>query len=282
MNSLTGSSLLRWGLGAVYLGLCFLPLLLLPDWVSMVLLPPWLGIALWSYLTQESYWGRVKPIRPLSRWDLPDWERFQGDVAAAVERSGLRREPLWAVLPEDEPNAMAVGTPRGMVILSRGLLQRFPQEEITAIIGHELSHLASRDSLPAFMGGSFLHLLALISYQSRVGARQVGRNLAALPFQLVSLVIDLFLVTVGRLAEIMFAQRSRAVEHRADLVGAQLTSAGAMISALERLGQVGSHWYEAPRWSGAWVAQKLHASHPPLPIRIRFLQEAVERGEVHV
>lgn len=274
------SSFLRWLMASLYLGLCFLPLLVLPDWLNLILVTFWLGMTLWSYLSMESEWGRTAPIRPLSHWDLPDWDRFQADMEEAVRQVGLKRAPLWAVLQDDDPNAMAVGTPRGMVIISRGLLNRFPQDEITAIIGHELSHLAAHDSLPAMLGGSFLHLLGLLSAYCREAARQLGQTITALPFQLFGLVIDLFLSVVGKLAEIPLAQRSQSAEHRADWTGAQITSAGTMIRALERLGQTGAHWHEAPRWSGAWIAQKLHASHPPLARRVRFLQEAVERREL--
>lgn len=281
VNRLAGASILRWGMAGAYLALCFLPLLFLPNVIVILLLIPWLWITLRSFLGAEGYWGQVELIRPLTRWDLPDWERFQADIAEAAAQVGLRRPPVWAVLHQDEPNAMAITTPRGLVILHRGLLQRFSQEEITAIIGHELCHLASRDSWPALLGGSFLHVLAIISQWARTSAYEFHGTLGSLPFHLFSIVIDLFLVTIGKLAEIMLAQRSRAAEHHADLMGAKLTSAGAMISALERLEQTASRWYQAPRWSATWINQRLNASHPPLEARIRFLQERVERGELH-
>lgn len=281
MNRLAGASILRWGMAGAYLALCFLPLLFLPNEIVILLVIPWLWITLRSFLGAESYWGRVELIRPLTRWDLPDWERFQADMETVTAELGLKRQPVWAVLHEDEPNAMAVTTPRGLVVLHRGLLQRFSQEEITAIIGHELSHLASRDSWPAMLGGSFLHLLSLISYQARLIANEFRGSLGALPMHLFSVIIDLFLAVVGKLGEIILAQRSRAEEHVADLMGAKATSARAMISALHRLEKTASRWYEAPRWSVTWINQRLHASHPPLEARVRFLQECVERGELH-
>lgn len=281
VNRLAGASLLRWGMAGAYLALCFLPLLFLPNVIVIPLLIPWLWITIRSFLGAESYWGQVETIRPLTRWDVSDWERFQADLAEAAAQVGLRHPPVLAVLHQDEPNAMAITTPRGLVVLHRGLLQRFPQEEVTAIIGHELCHLASRDSWPAILGGSFLHLLAMISFQARVAANAAAQTIVALPLHLISIVIDLFLGTVGKLAEIMLAQRSRADEHQADLIGAKVTSARAMISALERLEQTASRWYEAPRWSVTWINQRLHASHPPLAARVRFLQERVERGELH-
>lgn len=281
MGRLVGASLLQWFLAVLALGLCFVPLLFLPDWLVILLLIPWLWLTLSSFLGEESMWGRELLIRPLTKWDLPDWEAFQADLAAAAESLGLKRLPVLAVLHEDQPGVLSVATPRGLLILNRGLLQRFPQDEITAIVAHELAHLTARDGWPAMMGGSFLHMLGRLSAFFRRAAAERTRQEFTFVLELIALVIELFLATVGKVAMLLLAKRSPAAEHRADLFGAQLTSADSMIRALERLEPIQAMGVQVPQWSVTWIHQRFDASHPPTPARVRFLQESVRRGELH-
>jgi Zn-dependent protease with chaperone function len=274
---------LRWGLAVLYIALVLMLLLLFPVWLWAPLLAAWVGYAAWSYLTFESFYGATTKIRPLTPWDVPDYADFRQRLTAACEELGLKREPVWAVELDDYPNATAVGGPRGMVVLTQELLRLHPQEELLAVVGHELKHLAARDSLPALIGGSWLGLMGWIgAWLDDLAHNMPGVFAAAV--KLVALVLNLSLWIIAWVAQVLLARRSRMEEHLADLAGARVGSPAAMIGALERI----HRWEEekhvirsrSTRWSPAWITEQLHASHPPHADRVAFLTRAAERGEI--
>ncbi len=273
----------RWGLAAVYIAIMLSVLVLIPTWLWVPLLVLWAYYGVASYLQQESSFGAGLKVRPLTPWDVPDYASFRQQLKAACEEMGLPREPVWVVVDEEVPNAIAVGGRQGLVAFTKGLLRGHPPEEVLAVAGHELKHLAARDSLPAIVGGAWLGLLGRISYllQELGGGTQ---GLVAAVFKLISLALDLSLWLIAWVAEAVLAHRGRSEEHLADLAGARLTSAETMIGALERLDQWDKdHHAIIPSyasWSPGWIAWKLYASHPPTPDRIRYLRAAAERGEL--
>ncbi len=199
------------------------------------------------------------------------------ETAAAL---GLSRPPIWAVLESDEVNAMAIGGIRGVVVFHSAMLKQFPPAELLAVAGHELSHIRSRDSLPALVGGSWMSVVGRLSgFLSRAGERSTHWVIAIV--SLLGLLLEICLVVVGWVAEAVLSKRSRLAEHVADMTGARVTSAGTMIAALSRLEAIKpARESGEPRWSPLWIAQRLHASHPPREARIAYLQRAAERGEV--
>ncbi len=267
-------------MAALNLVLFLLLLLVTPGWTlrSLAVLVLTCFVA-WIWLTQERAYGRFSQVRPLTRYDLPDYSRFRERLSQACQDAGLRREPIWAVEEESSPNAMAVGGTRGVVVFTTGLLRQHPPEEVLAVVGHELQHLRSRDTLPVIIASAWLQMIATVAYWfEQVGHRTTG-VLAALAL-LLGLVLDGTMAVVSWLASVFLAKRSRHAEYLADLAGAQLTSAGTMISALKRLSDSQPPRRKYPRWSAAWLAVTLYASHPPTDERIAALQAAVERGEV--
>jgi heat shock protein HtpX len=258
-------------------------LVLIPTWLWVPLLVLWAYYGVSSYLQQESWFGAGLKVRPLTPWDVPDYAAFRQQLKAACEEMGLPREPVWVVIDEESPNAVAVGGRRGLVGFTKGLLRGHPQEEILAVTGHELKHLAARDSLPAIVGGAWLGLLGRISYLLEDVAAATPGVVAGL-IRLFSLVLDIALWLAAWVAEAVMAHRSRGEEHLADLAGARLTSAETMIGALERLERWDKEHHTIipsyARWSPGWIAWKLYASHPPTPDRVRYLRAAAERGEL--
>jgi Zn-dependent protease with chaperone function len=272
----------RWGLAVVYVAV-FLPLLwLIPSWLRPVIGVAYVLYFLWNFFSVETRYGRAIAIRPLSRWEMPNCVEFRSQLSEACRVAGLRREPIWAVMYAEQPNAMAVGGRRGLVIFTTTLLRKFPPEEVLAVAGHELSHLASRDSLPAMLGGSWLSLLGMISALAGQAGQAARRSFAGPVLLLFSVVVDFCTWVLGWVAEAVLAHRSRFQEHQADLAGARLTSAGTMISALQRVEELaGSRTpLTAGRWTPGWIAEKLYASHPPTAQRVAYLQSALERGEL--
>lgn len=279
----------RWLLAVCYLGLCSVLLFLLPTWLRIPVLAAWGGYVVWTLLTMERDYGRAKDLRPLTRWDVPGDPAFRERLRTACQELGLSREPIWAVVDDDQVNAMALWGPRGYVVFTTGLLRQLGPDELLAVAGHELRHLRTRDSLPALLGTSWLTLLGWLSGILRGTATALAQSntMASIltPFlHLLVLVLDVALYVVGWVASAVLASRSRHDEHMADLAGARLTSVGSMIAALERLEESAMKppHGELAKWSREWVVERLHASHPPLTARVAFLNAAAERGEIHV
>ncbi|RYJ14213.1 zn-dependent protease with chaperone function [Halogeometricum borinquense] len=74
------------------------------------------------------------------------------------------RPPELAVVDTDVPNSLAVGGPRAStVVISRGLIDDLSDDELDAVLAHELAHVKNRDAtvmtlasvLPALANGEY-------------------------------------------------------------------------------------------------------------------------------
>lgn len=201
-------------------------------------------------------------------------------VHQLADRAGIGRPEV--AIYEGEPNAFATGAFRNdaLVAVSTGLLHSMTEEEVTAVLGHEVAHIANGDmvTLTLIQGvvNTFVIFLARVVgyFVDRVllkNERGVGMGYYAAVF-----VCEL---VFGILASIIVAWFSRQREYRADAGAAQLLGARQpMINALARLG--GLHTGDLPKnieaagISGAKAVSALLASHPPIPARIAALQNS--------
>ncbi|GIL07154.1 protease HtpX [Betaproteobacteria bacterium PRO7] len=185
---------------------------------------------------------------------------------------------------EGEPNAFATGAFKNsaLVAVSTGLLQSMSREEVEAVLGHEVAHVANGDMvtmtlIQGVMNTFVVFLSRVIGY---VVDRIVLRNQDDAPgigYYVTTIVLD---IVLGFLAAIVVAWFSRQREFRADAGAAQLMGGPRpMINALARLGgmepgelpqQVKTMGINA-RPSGLLA---LFSSHPPIEDRIRALQSA--------
>jgi heat shock protein HtpX len=182
---------------------------------------------------------------------------------------------------EGAPNAFATGAFKNasLVAVSTGLLQSMSKEEVEAVLGHEIAHVANGDmvTLTLIQGvvNTFVIFLSRIIgfFVDKVifrTERGVGPG-----FFIASLVAQILL---GILASMIVAWFSRQREFRADRGSAQLLgSPRPMISALARLGGVpAGELPQAFEAHGIKQSQSrflgLFASHPPIEQRIAALQ----------
>ncbi|HUG76317.1 MAG TPA: protease HtpX [Burkholderiales bacterium] len=182
---------------------------------------------------------------------------------------------------EGAPNAFATGAFKNssLVAVSTGLLQSMSREEVEAVLGHEVAHVANGDmvTLTLIQGvvNTFVIFLSRIVgfFVDRVvfrTERGVGPG-----FFIASLVAQILL---GILASMIVAWFSRQREFRADRGSAELLgSPRPMIAALARLGGVPAG--ELPQaFEAHGIKQSksrflgLFASHPPIEQRIAALQ----------
>jgi heat shock protein HtpX len=182
---------------------------------------------------------------------------------------------------EGEPNAFATGAFKNsaLVAVSTGLLQSMNKEEVEAVLGHELSHVANGDMVTLTLIQGVVNTFVIFF------ARIVGYAIDSTVFRTERGIGPGYYITVficeiifGILASIVVAYFSRRREFRADAGSAKLLgSPQPMVHALARLGglQPGSL---PPSFQAAGITgspsglMALLASHPPIEERIAALQ----------
>jgi heat shock protein HtpX len=203
-------------------------------------------------------------------------------VHQLADRAGIGRPEV--AIYDGPPNAFATGASKNnsLVAVSTGLLQSMNEEEVAAVLGHEVSHIANGDmvTLTLIQGivNTFVIFLArVVGYFVDKAILRNNNDGVGMGYYATVLVCELLF---GIAASIVVAWFSRQREYRADAGSASLMGAREpMIHALARLGGLESG--ELPKALAAsgisgggrgWGA--LFASHPPIEDRIRALQSA--------
>ena len=184
---------------------------------------------------------------------------------------------------EGAPNAFATGAFKNssLVAVSTGLLQSMSKEEVEAVLGHEVAHVANGDmvTLTLIQGVVNTFVIFLSRIVGFVVDKAIFRTERGIGpgFFITSLIAQ---VVLGILASMIVAWFSRQREFRADRGSAQLLgSPRPMINALARLGGVpAGELPQAFEAHGIKQSQSkfmgLFASHPPIEERIAALQAA--------
>ena len=201
-----------------------------------------------------------------------------GTVKKLADKAGIGM-PEVAVY-EGDANAFATGAFRNssLVAVSTGLLNSMSREEIEAVLGHEVAHVANGDMVTLTLIQGVVN--TFVVFLSRVVAFFVDRIIFRTergtgPGYFITMIVAQILF--GVLASIIVAWFSRRREFRADAGSAQyLGTPQPMMRALARLG--GLPPGELPKaLTGFGITDKsgiaaLFATHPPIEERIRALQ----------
>jgi heat shock protein HtpX len=193
--------------------------------------------------------------------------------------------PEVGVFDSPEPNAFATGANRNsaLVAVSTGLLHNMRRDEVEAVLGHEIAHVANGDmvTLTLLQGvlNTFVIFLARVIGSLIDGARgNDGGNRGTGMGYFVT--VMLAQMVLGLFASMIVAWFSRHREFRADAGGADLAGTRSMIGALQALKRVHSpsrlpQSMQAFGINGqrAQALQKLFLSHPPLDERIAALEQ---------
>lgn len=211
------------------------------------------------------------PQNQTEQWLISIVERQARQAGIGIPEVGIFQAP--------EPNAFATGANRdnALVAVSTGLLQSMNADEVEAVVGHEISHVANGDMVTmALMQGvvnTFVYFFATVIghvVDRVVFKTERGYGPAYYIVQMVSQ------IALSILASMLVMWFSRYREFRADAGGADLAGRQKMISALRALQR--SH--EPAQLPGELAAfgingggvQRLFMSHPPLEDRIAALQ----------
>lgn len=181
---------------------------------------------------------------------------------------------------EGAPNAFATGAFKNnaLVAVSTGLLQSMTEEEVTAVLGHEVAHIANGDMVTLTLIQGVLNTF-VVFFARIVGYfvdRVLLKNDKGLGIGYYAAVI-ISEIIFGVLASLIVAWFSRQREFRADEGAARLMqSREPMIRALARLGGLTPgelpRSFEAAGISGGGGVAALFATHPPIEQRIAALR----------
>jgi heat shock protein HtpX len=215
-----------------------------------------------------------RPANETERWLLSTVQRQAQQANIGMPEVGIFNSP--------DPNAFATGASRNnaLVAVSAGLLRNMSQDEVEAVLAHEVSHVANGDMVTMALIQGVVNTFVI--FLSRLVGFFVDRVLLknerglGIGYYVSSIVAQLLL---GILASIIVLWFSRRREFRADAGSADIAGSRKMIAALRRLqGTAGQA--ELPTALAAFGingksargARDLFLSHPPLEQRIAALE----------
>ena len=235
--------------------------------ISLLLSKP---IAKWSAGVQLI----SQPRNADEAWIVDTVRRFADKAGIGMPEVGIF---------EGEPNAFATGAFKNnaLVAVSTGLLQGMTREEVEAVIGHEVAHIANGDMVTmALIQGvmnTFVVFLSRVigyavdSFLRRNDSENTGPGIG---YWVTTIVLD---IVLGFLAAIIVAWFSRQREFRADRGAADLMGRKQpMVNALARLGGMvpGALPQGLQAMGITSGVGKLFSSHPPIEERIAALQQS--------
>ena len=216
-----------------------------------------------------------QPGNDAERWLLQTVKRLADKAGIAM--------PDVAIFPMAEPNAFATGANRNkaLVAVSAGLLENMTADEIEAVLGHEIGHVANGDmvTLTLIQGVVNTFVLFLARLAGFFVDRVILKNDRGLGIGYFATTIAAEIV-LGILASTIVMWFSRYREFRADAAGARLAGRHKMIAALKRLKRSQEIPNTMPDSLVAFGITRvlspgfraLFASHPPLDARIAALE----------
>ena len=233
-----------------------------------------LAISKWSAKRMTGAHVIEQPTNDTERW-------LMNTVKLHAQRAGIGM-PEVAIFDSPDMNAFATGMNRNnaLVAVSTGLLSNMQREEVEAVVGHEITHVANGDMITLTLIQGVVNTFVIVL--SRVVGHLVDKMVFKTErgygpaFYITSIVAQLVL---GILASMIVMAFSRRREFRADAGGAQLAGKAGMIAALERLKR-GVDQPHLPEQMAAFGVsgrighglQRLLMSHPPLEERIAALR----------
>ena len=238
-----------------------------------------ISLALSKFMAKRSMGVQLigQPRNNTEQWLISTVKRQAEEAGISMPEVGIFNTP--------EPNAFATGMRRNnaLVAVSTGLLQSMNADEVEAVLGHEISHVANGDMVTMGLIQGVVNTFVI--FLSRVIGHVVDRVVFKTErgygpaYFITSIVAQIFLSILASTIVMWFSRRR---EFRADAGGADLSSRQKMTDALRALqrksqpadlpGEFATFGISGGRGSGL---KKLFMSHPPLEERIAALEARV-------
>jgi heat shock protein HtpX len=264
--------------------------------VNKYLTPNGLNIgALMGFSLLMGFGGAIISLlisKPMAKWSTsarvisaPSTTPSNADEAWIVDTVKKFADKAGIGMPEvaiyeGEPNAFATGAFKNsaLVAVSTGLLQSMTREEVEAVIGHEVAHVANGDMVTMTLIQGVMN--TFVVFLSRVIGYFVDKVILrnndgpGIGYMVTTIVLDILL---GFAAMMIVAWFSRQREFRADAGAANyMGQSRSMQNALARLGGLAPG--ELPKSMAAMGIAgglgKLFSTHPPMEERIARLQSS--------
>ena len=201
-------------------------------------------------------------------------------VRRQAESAGIGM-PEVGIFESPSPNAFATGMSRNnaLVAVSTGLLDNMQRNEVEAVLGHEVSHVANGDMitmalLQGILNAFVIFFSRIIGYAMSAAMRSDNRGGYGIGQFIGTMIAQIIL---GFLAAMIINKFSRYREFHADKGGARLSSTQNMIGALKALQRSSGEKLEGEFAAfgisaGSSKLRSLFATHPPLEERIEALE----------
>lgn len=238
-----------------------------------------ISLAMSKWIAKKSTGARVieTPANPTEQW-----------LVSTVRRMAEKAEigmPEVAIYDSPDMNAFATGMKKhsALVAVSTGLLENMNKDEVEAVLGHEITHVACGDMVTLSLIQGVLNTFVI--FFSRLAANVInsvlssddeGGGLGFIGYMAVTIVLELVL---GLFAALIVMWFSRKREFTADKGAAFLTSKDKMVGALRRLQAHHEPSHLPDQVAAFGIRSKaggltgLFRSHPPLEARIEALQK---------
>jgi heat shock protein HtpX len=234
-----------------------------------------------------SYWWSDKIVlrmygaKEVTEAEAPDLYRT---VAELAQRANIPMPRVY-VTPSDAPNAFATGRnpQHAAVAVTQGILRILDRRELTAVLGHELSHVLNRDILISTIAATIAGAISWLGMMFRWGTMFGGSDSDNRGGNVLFVLLVSILASVA--AMIIQLAISRTREFAADEGGAKLThDPEALASALMKLehGKEALPMEEAnPATAHMFIVnpllggglRKLFSTHPPTEERVKRLRD---------
>jgi heat shock protein HtpX len=236
-----------------------------------------ISLALSKFMAKRAMGVQVieQPRSETERWLVETVRRQAAQAGIGMPEVGIFQSP--------DPNAFATGMRRNsaLVAVSTGLLQNMKADEVEAVLGHEVSHVANGDMVTMGLLQGVVNTFVI--FLSRVVGHVIDRVVFKTErgygpaYFITTIVAQIFLSVLASMIVMWFSRRR---EFRADAGGASLSGRPQMIGALRALqrgqqqdlpGELAAFGIAGGMSSGL---KRLFLSHPPLVERIAALEQA--------
>jgi heat shock protein HtpX len=248
-----------------------------------------IGVLIWFTIAWFSHSAMINAAtdsKPLVRNDN---KRIYNLVENLCIATGMTT-PKINIIEDDSLNAFASGINQNTfsISLSRGIIEKLNDEELEAVIAHELTHIKNRDVRLLIISIVFVGIFAFISQAIFRGIQFGGGGRGKKDWG-GAVIIALLLALVGYLiSSLLRFALSRKREYLADAGSAELTHRPlALASALRKISvdstieavkrkDIAQMFIENPQAlekKSSFSLTSLFATHPPISKRIQLLEQ---------